>query len=73
MSGQTVLVLPPTTLLSLPCQACVERQVEAEHALVQARLRLDQDLAWVECERGHRIRLIRAGRAVFEEATQPLW
>ncbi len=70
---QTVVVLPRTTLLSLPCQACVERQVEAHQATVSVRLRLDQDLAWVTCDRGHRIRVIRAGRAQFEEATQPLW
>ncbi len=73
MHEQTVVVLPPTTFLSLPCQACVESQVEADQAVVPVRLRLDQELAWVTCARGHKIRVIRAGRAAFEEATSPLW
>jgi hypothetical protein len=70
---QTVVLLPTISGISVVCQVCVELEPDAEPVAVPARLRLDEDLGWASCPRGHRIRLIRAGRAVFEEATSPLW
>jgi hypothetical protein len=70
---QTIVLLPTIRGISAVCQVCVERQADERPPLVQATLGLGTDLGWATCPRGHRIRLIRAGRAVFEEATSPLW
>jgi hypothetical protein len=70
---QTVVLLPTISGVSVACQACVEREPELPHEPVFARMRLEDDLGWASCPKGHPIRLIRAGRVVFEEATSPLW
>jgi hypothetical protein len=72
---QTVVVLARATAFTVVCQACAETEPGAEYALVTAQgsLRLEQDLGWTTCPRGHRIRVIRAGAAVPAEATSPLW
>jgi hypothetical protein len=72
---QTVVVLARATAFTVVCQACAELEPGAEYALVTAQgsLRLEQDLGWTTCPRGHRIRVIRAGAAVPAEATSPLW
>jgi hypothetical protein len=72
---QTVVVLARATAFTVVCQACAERQPDAEYAGVTAQgaLRLEQDLGWATCPHGHRIRVIRAGAAVPAEATSPLW
>jgi len=72
---QTVLVLARATAFTVVCQACAELEPRAEYALVTAQgsLRLEQDVGWTTCPRGHRIRVIRAGAAVPAEATSPLW
>jgi hypothetical protein len=72
---QTVLVLARATAFTVVCQTCAELEPGAEYALVTAQgsLRLEQDVGWTTCPRGHRIRVIRAGAAVPAEATSPLW
>jgi hypothetical protein len=72
---QTVVVLPRTTAFTVVCQACAELDQRSEYAGLTAQgiLRLDHDLGWTTCPRGHRIRVIRAGGTVTAEATTPLW
>jgi hypothetical protein len=75
MYEQTVVLLPRATAFTVVCQACAELNQTAEYAglTTQGLLRLEQDLGWTTCPRGHRIRIIRAGGAVTAEATTPLW
>ena len=68
---QTVVLLARATGFTVVCQACAELQPESEYA--EGTLRLEHDLGWTTCPRGHRIRVIRAGAAVAAEATSPLW
>jgi len=72
---QTVVVLARATAFTIVCQACAELEPQAEYVglTAQGQLRLGDDVGWTECPRGHRIRVIRAGRAVGAEATSPLW
>jgi hypothetical protein len=72
---QTVVLLARTTAFTVVCQACSELNPQSEYAGVTAQgmLRLEHDLGWTECPRGHRIRVIRAGAAVRAEPTTPLW
>ena len=67
MYEQTVVVLARATAFTVVCQAC------AEDLTAQGRLRLGDNLGWMTCPRGHRIRVIRAGASVAAEATSPLW
>jgi hypothetical protein len=75
MYEQTVVLLARTTAFTVVCQACAELEPGAEYAQLSAQgsLRLEQDVGWTTCPRGHRIRVIRAGAAVPAEATSPLW
>jgi hypothetical protein len=75
MYEQTVVLLSRTTAFTVVCQACVELDARGEYVgqTAQGALRLEQDLGWTTCPRGHRIRVIRAGGAVAAEATSPLW
>jgi hypothetical protein len=66
---QTVVLLGRTTGFTAVCDACVEEQL-AEllgeswvGASVSGTLALDHDHGWVSCPRGHRVRVIRAGRS----------
>jgi hypothetical protein len=72
---QTVVVLARATAFTVVCQACAESAPAEEWALLTAQgpLRLEHDVGWTACPRGHRIRVIRAGAAVPAEATTPLW
>jgi hypothetical protein len=72
---QTVVVLARATAFTVVCQACAEVAPAEEWALLTAQgtLRLEQDLGWTTCPRGHRIRVIRAGAPVRAEPTSPLW
>jgi hypothetical protein len=72
---QTVVLLERTTGFTFVCQACVELEPNTELPLVTVRgtLRLERDVGWTSCPRGHRIRVVRAGAAVAAEATTPLW
>jgi len=72
---QTVVVLARATAFTVVCQTCAELQPDAEYTGVTAQgmLRLEHDVGWTTCPRGHRIRVIRAGAAVAAEATTPLW
>ena len=72
---QTVVVLARATAFTVVCQACAELQPDAEFAglTAQGSLRLEQELGWTTCPRGHRILVILAGAAVPAEATSPLW
>jgi hypothetical protein len=72
---QTVVLLARTTAFTVVCQDCAENGPREEYAglTAQGTLRLEQDLGWTTCPRGHRIRMIRAGGAVAVEATSPLW
>ena len=75
MYEQTVVLLARTTAFTVVCQACVELEPHGEYVgqTAQGSLRLEEDLGWTTCPRGHRIRVIRAGGAVAAEATSPLW
>jgi hypothetical protein len=75
MHEQTVVLLARTTAFTIVCQACADLDAGGEHLgrTAQGLLRLEHDLGWTECPRGHRIRVIRAGAAVAAEATSPLW
>jgi hypothetical protein len=72
---QTVVLLPRATAFTVVCQACAEVDEHGEYAgrTAQGLLRLEHDLGWTACPRGHRIRVIRAGARVAPEATSPLW
>jgi hypothetical protein len=72
---QTVVVLARATAFTVVCQACAEIEPGAEYTQLstQGSLRLEHDVGWTTCPRGHRIRVIRAGAAVPAEATSPLW
>ena len=72
---QTVVVLARATAFTVVCQACAEGAPVDDYTALTARgtLRLEDDLGWTTCPRGHRIRVIRAGAAVPAEATSPLW
>jgi hypothetical protein len=65
---QTVVVLGRATGFTAVCDACVEEQLNELRedswvgANVTGSLGLDQDRGWVSCARGHRVRVIRAGR-----------
>ena len=75
MYEQTVLLLERATAFTVVCQACAEIDFQGDYVgqTAQGTLRLEQDLGWTTCPRGHRIRVIRAGGAVAAEATSPLW
>jgi hypothetical protein len=75
MYEQTVVLLARTTAFTVVCQACADLDARGEHVAhtAQGVMRLDQDLGWTTCPRGHRIRVIRAGAGVHAEATSPLW
>ena len=75
MYEQTVVLLARTTAFTVVCQACSEHDHAGEHVghTAQGTMRLEQDLGWTTCPRGHRIRVIRAGAARAVEATSPLW
>jgi hypothetical protein len=72
---QTVVLLARATAFTVVCQACAELEPHGEYVgmTAQGMLRLEHDLGWTECPRGHRIRVIRTGGAVTAEATTPLW
>jgi hypothetical protein len=75
MYEQTVVLLARATAFTVVCQACAELDRAGEYVgqTAQGNLRLEDDLGWATCPRGHRIRIIRAGGAVAAEATSPLW
>ena len=73
MYEQTLVLLSPQTAFSVPCQACLERSPQLPVPVVQGTLRRYEDLGWMECPNGHRLRAIRAGRGVHAELTTPLW
>ena len=75
MYEQTVVLLARTTAFTVVCQAGAELDERGAHLAhtAQASMRLEQDLGWTTCPRGHRIRIIRAGATVAAEATSPLW
>ena len=72
---QTVVLLARTTGFTVVCQACADLHPGDEFPglTAQGSLRIEDDLGWVTCPRGHRIRVIRAGSGVHAEATSPLW
>jgi len=66
---QTVVLLGRATGFTAVCDACVAEQL-AEllddswiGTSVSGSLGLDHDRGWATCARGHRIRVIRAGRS----------
>jgi hypothetical protein len=72
---QTVVVLARATVFTVVCQACSELDPSGEYVAHTAHgsLRIGDDLGWITCPRGHRIRVIRAGGTVAREPTSPLW
>ena len=76
MYEQTIVLLSSATEFAVVCQACERRGLgfgSEEPSIVRGRLDYEHDLGWTECERGHRLRAIRAGRDVHVELTSPLW
>jgi hypothetical protein len=75
MYEQTVVLLARTTAFTVVCQACEEldQQGELVSHTAQGLLRLEHDLGWTTCPRGHQIRVIRAGAGVHAEPTTPIW
>jgi hypothetical protein len=75
MYEQTIVLLDRATAFTVVCQACAELEGGREHLgqTAQGLLRLEHDLGWTACPRGHRIRVIRAGARVAAEPTSPLW
>ena len=75
MYEQTVVLLARTTAFTVVCQACEEldQQGELVSHTAHGLLRLEHDLGWTTCPRGHQIRVIRAGAGVHAEPTTPLW
>jgi hypothetical protein len=69
---QTVVLLGRMTAFTTVCDACADEQLTEllEEAWVGARvsgsLELADDSGWATCARGHRVRLIRAGRSAAE-------
>jgi hypothetical protein len=69
LEEQTVVLLGRMTGFTAVCDACVEEQLAALArdswlgASFSGSLGLEHDFGWVYCERGHRVRVIRAGRA----------
>ena len=72
---QTVVLLARTAGFTVVCQACAELEPGGEYSGMTAEgsLRLEDDVGWATCPRGHRIRVIRAGSGVTAEPTSPLW
>ena len=72
---QTVVVLSRATAFTVVCQACAELDPGGEYVgqTAHGMLRIGDDLGWMTCPRGHRIRVIRAGGIVAAEPTSPLW
>jgi hypothetical protein len=73
---QTIVLLGSATEFAVVCQACESRGLgfgDEQPSVVRGRLTAGHDLGWTECERGHRIRAVRAGRDVHVEMTSPLW
>lgn len=68
LEEQTVVLLGRMTGFTAVCDACVEEQLvhlpdeSWLGASFSGSLGLEHDLGWVCCERGHRVRVIRAGR-----------
>jgi hypothetical protein len=65
---QTVVLLGRATGFTAVCQGCAE-ELFAERlddswvsATVSGSLGLEHDHGWAQCARGHRVRMIRAGR-----------
>ena len=75
MYEQTVVLLTRATAFTVVCQACAELDERGEHLAHTAHgsLRLEHDVGWATCPRGHSIRVIRAGSARTLEPTTPLW
>jgi hypothetical protein len=66
---QSVVLLGPATGFTAVCEACIAEQ-RAElladswiGTSISGSLELDHDRGWATCARGHRIRVIRAGRS----------
>jgi hypothetical protein len=63
MDEQTIYLPPRTTAFRAVCEACQDQQLPSRGyvgATVEGGLRIDQSHGYVECGRGHRIRLVRA-------------
>ena len=76
MYEQTIVLLGSATDFAVVCQACEGNGLgfgDEQPAVVRGKLGVGHDLGWTECECGHRIRAIRAGRDVHAELTSPLW
>jgi hypothetical protein len=70
LEEQTVVLLGRMTGFTAVCEACAAEQLIhlPDESWVGARvvgsLDVEHDRGWASCARGHRIRVIRAGRAV---------
>jgi hypothetical protein len=70
LDEQTVVLLGRMTGFTAVCEACAAEHVIhlPDEAWVGARvtgsLAVEHDRGWASCDRGHRIRVIRAGRTL---------
>jgi hypothetical protein len=63
MDEQIIYLPPRTTAFRAVCEACQDQQLPSRGyvgATVEGALRIEQGHGYVECGRGHRIRLVRA-------------
>ena len=69
LEEQTVALLGRATGFTAICEACVEEQLADLArdswlgASVSGSLAVEHDRGWASCARGHRVRVIRVGRA----------
>ena len=68
LEEQTVVLLGRATGFRAICEACAEEQLDVLSedswlgASVSGSLGVERDHGWASCARGHRVRVIRAGR-----------
>ncbi len=62
MTGPQIIWLPPNgTSFAASCEACQEQQVPVT-VVIEGTLRLEADVGFTTCWRGHRIRVRRISR-----------
>jgi hypothetical protein len=73
VAEQTVVLGARVTVFTAVCSRCLDDGRIEPWPTFEGRLRLGENHAWVDCRRGHRIRVAREGRDVNAELTTPLW
>jgi hypothetical protein len=73
VAEQTVVLGARVIAFTAVCSRCIDDGNTEPWPTFDGRLRIDDDHDWVDCPRGHRIRVAREGRDVHAELTTPLW